>query len=187
MNPADLFRRLSAILSHADIPYMLTGSFAGTVYGLGRGSQDVDFIIAADEEQVRKLLSLLPENEFYSEPNAALEACRRKSMFNLIDNITGLKIDFIFRKMRPFSEEEFRRRRSAPVMGVQLFIAAPEDLIIAKLEWAKMGASLRQIEDVAGILKVRGDELDLAYLKDWIDQLGLTEQWDSARKLAGLE
>ncbi len=50
-----------------------------------------------------------------------------------------------------------------------------------------MGASLRQIEDVAGILKVRGDELDLAYLKDWINQLGLTEQWDSARKLAGLE
>ncbi|HET9791639.1 MAG TPA: hypothetical protein VFR08_10085, partial [Candidatus Angelobacter sp.] len=78
MNPADLFRRLSAILSQADIPYMLTGSFAGTVYGLGRGSQDVDFIIASEEAQVRKLLSLLPENEFYSEPNAALEACRRK-------------------------------------------------------------------------------------------------------------
>ena len=187
MNPADLFRRLSVILMKANIPYMLTGSFASTVYGLGRGSQDVDLIIAADEEQIRKLLSLLPENEFYSEPNAALEACRRKSMFNLIDNITGLKIDFIFRKMRPFSEVEFGRRRAAPVMGVQLFIAAPEDLIIAKLEWAKMGASLRQIEDVTGILKVRGDELDVAYLNDWINQLGLTEQWHAARKLAGLE
>ena len=82
---------------------------------------------------------------------------------------------------------EFSRRRSAPVMGVQLFIAAPEDLIIAKLEWAKMGASLRQIEDVTGILKVRGEELDLAYLKNWINQLGLSDQWYAARKLAGLE
>ena len=185
MNPADLFRRLSEILSLADIPYMLTGSFAGTVYGLGRGSQDVDFIIAADEDQIRKLLSLLPENEFYSEPNAAFEACRRKSMFNLIDNVTGLKIDFIFRKARPFSEMEFSRRRSAPVMGVQLFIAAPEDLIIAKLEWAKMGASLRQIEDVTGILKVRSDELDYSHLEHWIEQLGLSEQWHAAQP-AGL-
>jgi hypothetical protein len=185
MNPADLFRRLSTILSLANIPYMLTGSFAGTVYGLGRGSQDVDFIIAADEEQIKKLLSLLPETEFYSEPNAALEACRRNSIFNLIDNVTGLKIDFIFRKKRPFSDQEFSRRRTAPVMGVTLFIASPEDLIIAKLEWAKMGASLRQIEDVTGILKVRGKDLDMSYIKHWIDQLGLTEQWQPAKFAAG--
>jgi hypothetical protein len=185
MNPADLFRRLSTILSRANIPYILTGSFAATVYGLGRGSQDVDFIIAADEAQIKTLLSLLPVNGFYSEPNAALEACRRSSMFNLIDNITGLKIDFIFRKMRPFSQEEFKRCRTAPVLGVTLSIASPEDLIIAKLEWAKMGASCRQIEDVTGILKVRGDELDHPYLEHWIDQLGLSEQWASARKASG--
>jgi len=80
---------------------------------------------------------------------------------------------------------EFSRRRSAPVMGVQLFIAAPEDLIIAKLEWAKMGASLRQIEDVTGILKVRSDELDYSHLEHWIEQLGLSEQWHAAQP-AGL-
>ena len=107
-------------------------------------------------------------------------------MFNLIDNITGLKIDFIFQKMRPFSVEEFGRRRSALVMGVPLFVVAPEDLIIAKLEWAKMGASLRQIEDITGILKVRSDELDLAYIEKWIKELGLSTQWNDARKAAGL-
>ena len=113
MNPADLFRRLSVILERAGIAYMVTGSFAETLYGMGRSTLDIDLIVAADEDQVRRLLDLLPENEFYSEPHSAIEACQRKSMFNLIDNITGLKIDFIFQKMRPFSVEEFRRRRSA--------------------------------------------------------------------------
>ena len=83
-------------------------------------------------------------------------------MFNLIDNVTGLKIDFIFRKARRFSEEEFQRRRESLVQGVPLFIASPADIIVAKLEWEKMGASLRQMEDVTSILKFRSDELDFA-------------------------
>jgi hypothetical protein len=52
MNPADLFRRISVLLEQAGIPYMLTGSFASSVYGMGRGSPDVDFVIGSDEEGV---------------------------------------------------------------------------------------------------------------------------------------
>jgi hypothetical protein len=186
MNAAELFRRLSVILESAGIPYMVTGSFAGSVYGMGRSTLDIDLIVAADEDQVRRLLDLLPENEFYSAPHSAIEACQRKSTFNLIDNITGLKIDFIFQKMRPFSVEEFGRRRAALVEGVSFYIVSPEDLIIATLEYAQMGASLRQIEDVTGILKVRGDELDFAHIEKWITGLGLDSQWNDARKAAGL-
>ncbi len=187
MNPSSLFRRLSTILESAKIPYMLTGSFASTVYGMARASQDIDLVIAASEDQVRTLLQLLPQNEFYSEPNSAIESCRRKSMFNVIDNVTGLKIGFIFRKVRPFSEEEFLRRKPAEVQGARLYVATAEDLIVAKLEWAKMGASLRQIEDVTGILKVRKDELDFHYINKWVKELALTEQWLAASKPAGLE
>jgi len=187
MTSADLFRRLALLLDEAAIPYMLTGSFAGTVYGLGRSSQDLDLIIVADEIQIKKLFDLLPKNEFYSEPQSALDACRRNSMFNIIDEVTGLKVDFIFRKKRPFSEGEFRRRKLAPVQDVQLFVVSPEDLVIAKLEWAKMGASLRQIEDVTSILKVRKDELDLAYIEQWVKELALSEQYAAARKAANLD
>lgn len=187
MNPPDLFRRLSVTLDQAGIPYMLTGSFAGTVYGMGRSTLDIDLIIVADEEQTFRLLELLPKNEFYSDANSAIEACRRQSMFNLIDEVTGLKIDFIFRKARPFSEEEFRRRKMAQVEGVPFFVVTAEDLIVAKLEWAKKGASLRQMEDVTGILKVRKDQLDFAYIEKWVRDLELTEQWARARELAGLE
>jgi hypothetical protein len=174
-------------MEQAGLAYMLTGSFASSIYGRGRASQDIDLIIDANEIQTAKLVDLLRLNDFYAERDAALEACRRKSMFNAIDNVTGIKIDFIFRKPRAFSEEEFQRRQSALVQGVRLLTATAEDIILAKLEWAKLGGSSRQIEDVADILKVRGDELDHAYIEKWIKELGLDTQWAHARQLAGLE
>jgi hypothetical protein len=187
MTVPDLFRRIASSLEQAGIDYMVTGSFASTIYGMGRASQDIDLVISADEEQIRKLLNLLSQNNFYVESNAALEACRRKSMFNAIDNVTVFKVDFIFRKMRDFSLEEFRRRQTTLVQTVQLFVASAEDIVIAKLEWAKMGESARQIEDVVGILKVRGNELDRPYIEKWITELGLHSEWDRASQLAGLE
>jgi predicted nucleotidyltransferase len=89
MAPEDLFRRISSLLEHTGIAYMLTGSFASSVYGMNRGSADIDFVIAADEAGIRRVLSQLPEKDFYSELNQALEACQRNSMFNLIDHVTG--------------------------------------------------------------------------------------------------
>jgi hypothetical protein len=135
-------------------------------------------------------LDQLPPNDFYSELNQALEACRSNSMFNVIDkfnvidNVTGLKIDFIFLKSRKFSHEEFGRRKKAIVWEAPLYIASAEDIVVSKLEWAKLGKSSRQIEDAAGILKVRGEELDLPYIEKWVHELDLASQWNDARRMA---
>jgi hypothetical protein len=187
MTLPDLFRRISSSLAESQIDYMLTGSYASTLYGMGRASQDIDLVISADHEQVKKLIDRLTQNNFYAESHAALEACRRKSMFNAIDNVTLLKVDFIFRKARNFSTEEFSRRRSALVQGVDFFVATAEDAVISKLEWAKLGESPRQIEDVVGILKVRGKDLDRPYIEKWVVELGISSEWARARQSAGLE
>lgn len=187
MTPEDLFRRISTLLQHAGIPYMLTGSFASSIYGMHRGSADVDFIIDANEIGVSRLLDQLPKQDFYSDLNQALDAFRHQSMFNVMDHVTGLKIDFIFLKSRGFSQEEFHRRKQATVWGVPLYIATPEDIVLSKLEWAKLGKSSRQIEDAAGILKVRSGELDRPYIEKWVAELGISFEWARARQLADLE
>lgn len=186
MTAGDLFRRISNLLEQAGIPCMLTGSFASSVYGMPRGSADIDFVIAADEASVRQLLDHLPQLDFYSDLNHALDACRQRSIFNVVDHITGLKIDFIFLKSRVFSQEEFGRRRKESVWEFPLYIATPEDVVIEKLEWEKLGKSSRQIEDAAGILKVRADELDISYIEKWIPELGLKSEWARARRMADL-
>ena len=70
---------------------------------------------------------------------------------------------------------------------IALFVASAEDVIIAKLEWSKMAQSQRQIEDVAAILRVRGNSLDRSYLEKWIVELGLTMEWEKARRAVGLD
>ncbi len=52
------------------------------------------------------------------------------------DQRTAWKIDLIICKSRPFSQEEFGRRRRVVFEGLTLWIATVEDVLIAKLEWA---------------------------------------------------
>jgi hypothetical protein len=70
------------------------------------------------------------------------------------------------------------------VQGRELFVATAEDVVIAKLEWSKLGQSRRQIEDVAAVFRLKWEQLDLPYLERWISELGLEEEWSKAKKLA---
>ena len=52
---------------------------------------------------------------------------------------------------------------------------------ISKLEWAKRASSERQIEDVAGILKIQSEDLNYSYVEKRVQEIDLQEQWDQAR------
>jgi hypothetical protein len=178
--------RVLAALESAGIPCMLTGSFASSYHGAPRATQDIDLVIAPDAEQIRAFVSLLPPKDFYADEGAALEAVRHEGQFNVIDLRTGWKVDLIIRKSRPFSREEFRRRVPADVEGVELPVATPEDVMIAKMEWARLGQSGRQIEDAAKMLRVRARQVDWTYLENWVRELKLEPQWEAVRKAAGV-
>ncbi len=165
---------------------MLSGSFASAYYGSPRSTQDIDLVIAATPEQLRAFAANLPSGEYYADLGAALEAYKRESMFNIIDLESGWKIDLIIRKSRPFSREEFGRRQLVNVQGTSLFIASAEDVVVAKLEWAKLAQSQRQVEDAAGILRIRWASLDRSYLEKWTRELELTTEWNAARLMAGM-
>jgi len=180
----EALQRVAAEFNRAGIPYMLTGSFASVFYGSPRSTQDIDLVIAVNAAQIRTFLEALPGDEYYVEIDAALEALKRESMFNIIDLKTSWKIDLIIRKSRAFSLEEFGRRQLHHVQGVSLFVATAEDVILAKLEWAKLGESQRQVDDAAGILRLRGDSLDRSYLDTWVRDLGLAPQWNEAWGIA---
>jgi hypothetical protein len=186
MNVPEVFRRITAALDQAGIAYMLSGSFASAYYGAPRSTQDIDLVIDASPAQLRAFVQSLPSDEYYADVDAALEALKRRSMFNVIDLVSGWKIDLIIRRMRPFSEEEFQRRRKVNLRGTVLFVASAEDVVISKLEWSNVAQSKRQIEDVAAILRVRWVELDHSYLEKWIVELGLSKEWSDAKHAAGI-
>lgn len=186
MTADEVFRRVVGALDQAGISYMLTGSFAGAYHGAPRATQDIDVVVAPTEDQLRSLVARLPTTEYYVDEAAALEALREQGQFNIIDLATGWKVDLIVRKARPFSREEFDRREVVKFQGMRLAVATIEDVLIAKLEWAKLGESERQIEDAARLLRIRAADLDRGYLERWIEQLGLREQWAAASRAADL-
>ena len=185
MTAQDVFRRVTEALERAGIAYMLTGSFASSYHGAPRATQDIDMVISPNPDQLRSLVTLLPATEYYVDLDAALDAQRRQGLFNIIDLATGWKIDLIIRKSRPFSRAEFDRRSVVEFEGMRLSIATAEDVLIAKLEWAKLGDSQRQVEDAAGILRIRSQDLDRTYIENWVRQLKIEEQWDAACRAAG--
>jgi hypothetical protein len=186
MNVPEVLQRITAALNRAEIPYMLSGSFASVHYGAPRSTQDIDLVITASAAELQVFVDGLSSNQYYADLEAALEAHKRQSMFNVIDLKTGWKIDFIIRKSREFSLEEFRRRQLVSLQQTPLFVATAEDVILSKLEWSKLSQSQRQIEDVAAILRIRWELLDQPYLKKWIVELAVRKEWDDARNAAGL-
>jgi len=184
MTISEVLGKITARLEQRGIAYMLVGSFASAFHGTLRSTRDVDIVIEATSEQLRGLIADLQANDYYAELDAALSAQRHESLFNVIDNPTGWKIDLIFCKSRPFDREEFRRRVPAKLFDIQLFVASAEDVIISKLEWSKLGGSLRQIEDVAKVMATQWKTLDQNYLSKWIGELELQEQWSAAKSSA---
>ena len=147
--PDEVIRRVVAALDVAGVPYMITGSLASSLHGAPRSTQDIDIVVAPNRESLERLLSAFPESRYYVSRNSAFSALRESSMFNVIDHASGWKIDFIIRKAREFSQREFERRVEVSALGMSLYMARPEDVLLAKLEWAKRSGSERQIEDVA--------------------------------------
>lgn len=169
----EIVRRLEAV----GIRYMVVGSIAALAHGRSRATQNFDVVVDPNETALLQFVRGLPSDRFYASEDAALDALRRESMFNVIDIETGWKVDVVPRKHRKFSQTEFERRQTVVVLGTTVQVATPEDTIIAKLEWAKLGGgSARQLEDARELLRMIPD-LDRAYIEIWVNDLGLGQEW----------
>jgi hypothetical protein len=166
----EMARRLEA----AGIPYMVAGSHASSYHGQPRATQDVDLIIDPSPSQLDAFVALLGE-PYYVSPEAAREALRGRSMFNVIHFADGWKADLIVRKDRPFSVEEFRRRQAGNLHGRAVPVASAEDVILTKLEWNRISPSERQVRDALNVAVAQWPRLGRDYLRTWAADLGVTE------------
>lgn len=167
-------------LNKANIPYMITGSMATNYYSVPRMTRDIDIVVELEGENIGKLYNLF-KDDFYIDEEMIKDAVRREDTFNVIHNDTIVKVDFIIRKKSEYRELEFSRQREANIEGVSMRIAAPEDMILSKLYWAKDSRSEMQLKDVRTMLD-HVEELDTEYIKKWIEKLGLQEIYGEVKK-----
>ena len=179
----ELLTRVTGLLDASHIPFMVAGSVASTAHGIPRTTQAIDIVIdPPGHREFRALIDSMVPESYYVDHDAAREALLQGSMFNAIDLQTGWKVDFILRKDRPFSREEFERRQPLLLLEVPVFVASPEDTVVSKLEWSvKAGGSERQRGDIAGVLEATRQTLDYEYIQKWVTRLDLTGEWETVR------
>ena len=186
MGPYELLQRLVEILDRLGISYLVTGSVAAMAYGEPRLTNDIDIVAAIEERHVAGLLAAFPPEEFYISEEMIREAIRRRLQFNIIHPSSGLKVDIIIRKDTPFDKSRFSRiRHIRPAETYVASFAAPEDIIVMKMQYYRDGGSEKHLRDITGILKISRDEVDLAYIADWSRRLGLIDVWEMILKRIG--
>ncbi len=175
--PEKLLAKVGAILEALRVPYMIVGSFASSAHGVPRSTNDLDVVIDPTPEGFTALLGQFPDASYYLSRDAARDALSARGQFHVVEYATDWKVDFILHKASDHGREAFARRSPTEMLGVTLDTASPEDTILSKLEWAKLGGSDRQLDDAAGVIRVQGESLDFAYIERWVRVLGLDELW----------
>ncbi len=168
----DLFRTMG-------VAHYVGGSIASSAHGVARASIDADVVADLRHTQVASLVAAL-SGSFYLSEERVREAVLRRASFNLIHLATMLKVDVFVAKDRPFDRRALQRaRREATVGGESpaLPLASAEDVILAKLEWYRLGneVSSRQWTDVLGVLAASGPVLDRGYLEEGARELGVSD------------
>ena len=102
-------------------------------------------------------------------------------MFNIIHNEWMVKADFIVRGDEEYRKLEFERRRRFDIEGTPIWVVAPEDLILSKLEWSRESSSALQQRDVQ-VLMEEVIDLDWSYLESWAERLGMKVLLDQVKK-----
>ena len=187
--PIEVTLLVTKVFEKLGVPYLIGGSLASTLYGMVRTTQDSDIIAQMRPEHIQPFVSAL-DSEFYVDQEMIAESVQRHSSFNIIHRETMFKVDVFIPSPRPFLRSQLSRAQ------VQTFtfesqmsarFARPEDTILSKLEWYRMGGEVsdRQWRDVLGVLKTRSGGLDLDYLREWAADLKVSDLLERALKEAG--
>jgi hypothetical protein len=183
MGLSDLLRYVVGILEEMGLRYFITGSTVTIFYGETRFTNDIDIVVDLTEEHIVDFCRKFPSEDFYISESAAREAVLRKAQFNIIHPASGLKVDVIIPESSAFNESRFvRARRLHPAQDFEASFASPEDAIIKKMDYYRLGGSEKHLRDIASVLKTSGEQIDRDYITRWAEQLGLGELWSTIQK-----
>jgi hypothetical protein len=189
MNPLEVLQLVTEKLERLDLPYMVAGSFASTIYGEPRYTQDADIVVqltCLSIDGVTKAFS----SDFYIDRGQVERAIQSCSSFNIIHLDSAFKVD-LFTVGRGGFEEQALNRRGRKTLDSESqyapFVQTPEDTVLAKLLWFQQGGRVsdQQWRDVLGILKVQEGMLDITFLQKWAGELRVADLLEEAFRDAG--
>lgn len=187
VDPIGVALEATRALDRLHIANTVGGSIASSYAGEPRSTVDIDIVAAIRDDQVPALVAALSTG-FYVDEDAVRRAVRERSSTNLIHRASMLKVDLFVAGGTPLDAQQIARRQAVPVAeGVTISIHPPEDILLQKLRWYRLGheVSDRQWRDVRGIVRVQGTRLDVAYLRQHAPTLGVSDLLERALEQDG--
>jgi hypothetical protein len=184
MSLADVFESLRLVLEQAGIRFAIGGSWASTAFGEARFTNDVDILADFTKENLQRFIARLPDT-FYLDPDDVLIAIERGRPFNVIHMPTAIKFDLFPAAAFPLGTQELDRAISLPASGLSeepVPFVTPEDILLAKLHWFRLGAEISETQwrDIQGIVRACGATLDREYLQSSSAKIGVGDLLDRA-------
>lgn len=186
MEPSELLRRVTGALERLGLRYFVTGSIATIFFGEPRFTNDIDIVVEIPAERIVELRAAFPSPEFYLSEETFQRAVARRGQFNIIHPSSGLKVDVMVPMDIPFNRSRFLRvKRVRPLPDFEATFSSAEDVILKKMEAYLEGGSEKHLRDIAGVLKISGEHLDLPYIEEWVTRMGTAEVWEEILKRGG--
>lgn len=183
-NPAmDVRRDVIDRLKAAGIDYYVTGSEALAALGVAyRATNDIDLVLDLEPSAYGSRLRPLFEPDYLVNDLIRVPG---KSLGSVIHVESVGKADLILREPDDWGASAFARRHliEDPALG-GVWVTTPEDLLIAKLEFAEGNLDGLQGRDCVRIVQAIPD-LDVAYLQVHAASLGLETLLDEVLARAG--
>jgi hypothetical protein len=178
-SPIEVLMYVVETFDELNIPYLVVGSVASSLLGFSRTTNDADIVADIQLDQIPQLFAALNDT-FYIDEQAIRRAVLERRSFNIIHFDSLFKVDVYIPSADEFSQQQLKRRRQEtllPDSSKTVYLATPEDVILSKLRCYRLGGevSARQLTDVAGIIKVQGQRLNVSYLRDWADKLNVRD------------
>ena len=184
---AEALDRVTKALEACGIDYAVTGSVATSVHGEPFSSLDVDLVVAGNATRAAKLAENLSP-EFYAPADMLIDAAERSAFVNVIDNKSGMKVDFSFIGSDPYLRQVLGRRvrRTIGSAEPEFWFVTAEDAILMKLLWRKDTQSTKQWDNALGVARVKGARMDWKYLFENAKSLRVEDDLIRLRDEAGI-
>lgn len=183
--PLDLLRAVFTTLDRLHLPYLVGGSFASSIFGNRRNTNDLDIVVEISEFDVDDFVAAF-DKEFMLSRSTILQAIESREPyagFQLTHNEKLFKIDVFVRQYEEFNNVEFELAREVEIVpGLVSPVSSPECIVLRKLMWYELGgrASDRQFNDIVGVLEVQHARLDEPFMRTWASRLGVLESFERA-------
>jgi hypothetical protein len=182
MEQSELLVFLCRHLENIGVRYFITGSQATIAYGEPRFTNDIDVVVALDETTCDMFCDGFPEPEFYFNRETARQECLRQGMFNIIHPDSGQKIDVVIAKHNSYDQSRLERGVKIPIADSCFAIfSSPEDIVLQKMKWYRMGGGERHLRDIVGVLKIQSRAFDFTYVSHHAKNLGLEDLWQEVQ------